>query len=282
MMTSSTAVDFVYSPSPTRWAACEQPAGAPPAADAERNLTDGRAAHPGHGNRLPRLRSKPDQPGAGSPQAGGIKVSSNEVWRLLRRHGLGHGAQHLALVCGFAVPPEPERRPPLTDPHIEADRPGHRVQDCFYVGRLSSTKGVLWQYTAIDVASSYTWVELRVTPENPAAQWTSVLARRVVGELAKKGWKLEAVMTDNAAEFRSKTSTAPSVTSTPSTSTFAPVGRRAMGALSASSRPFSRSAGSLPSLATSFPSTPVCNATWFRRSLSTTPTAATEAVASKE
>ncbi len=58
--------------------------------------------------------------------------------------------------------------------------------DCFYIGRLSGTKGVVWQYTAIDVASSYTWAELRVTPRNPSAQWTSALARRVAGELARK------------------------------------------------------------------------------------------------
>ena len=53
----------------------------------------------------------------GRPKWGGIKVSSNGVWRLLRRNGLGHRAQRLALVCGFAAPPEPERRPPLPDLH---------------------------------------------------------------------------------------------------------------------------------------------------------------------
>jgi hypothetical protein len=96
-------------------------------------------------------------------------------------------------------------RPPLPEVHIEADLPGHRVQmDCFFIGRLSGTKGVVWQYTAIDVASSYTWAELRVTPKNPSAQWTSVLTRRVAAELASKGWRLEAVMTDNASEFRSQ------------------------------------------------------------------------------
>ncbi len=76
--------------------------------------------------------------------------------------------------------------------------------DCFFIGRLSGTKGVVWQYTAIDLASSYTWAELRVTPKNPAARWTSMLARRVAAELAAKGWKLEAAMTDNASEFRSQ------------------------------------------------------------------------------
>lgn len=141
----------------------------------------------------------------GRAKWGGIKVSSNGVWRVLRRHGLGHRARRLALVCGFAEPPQPTPRPPLPELHIEADRPGHRVQmDCFFIGRLSGTKGVVWQYTAIDVASSYTWAELRVTPKNPSAQWTSVLARRVAAELASKGWRLEAVMTDNASEFRSQ------------------------------------------------------------------------------
>jgi transposase InsO family protein len=76
--------------------------------------------------------------------------------------------------------------------------------DCFSIGRLSGTKGVVWQYTAIDVASAYTWAELHLTPKNPSAQWTSALARRVAKELAGRGWRLEAVTTDNASEFRSQ------------------------------------------------------------------------------
>jgi hypothetical protein len=50
-----------------------------------------------------------------------------------------------------------ERKPPLPEPkrHIEASEPGQKVQlDCFYGGRLSGTKGTVWQYTAIDVASA--------------------------------------------------------------------------------------------------------------------------------
>ena len=44
---------------------------------------------------------------------------------------------------------------------MDASQPGEKVQlDCFYVGRLSGTKGTVWQYTAIDVASAYTWAEL--------------------------------------------------------------------------------------------------------------------------
>ena len=75
--------------------------------------------------------------------------------------------------------------------------------DCFCIGRLAGTKGTVWQYTAIDVASSYTWAELHATSRSPLAKWTSALARRVAQDLAVRDWKLEAVMTDNASEFRS-------------------------------------------------------------------------------
>ena len=40
--------------------------------------------------------------------------------------------------------------------------------DCFYLGRLSGLKAAAWQYTAIDVASSYTWAEIHVIPKNPS------------------------------------------------------------------------------------------------------------------
>ena len=75
--------------------------------------------------------------------------------------------------------------------------------DCFCIGRLSGTKGTVWQYTAIDVGSAYAWAELHVTPRNPSARWTSHLARTVAADLARRGWRLEAVMSDNASEFRS-------------------------------------------------------------------------------
>ena len=141
----------------------------------------------------------------GREKWGGLKISSNGVWRVLRRHGLSTRAKRLALVCGYAAAPAPERPERTTPMHIEADRPGHRVQmDCFYIGRLSGTQGVVWQYSAIDVASSYAWAELRVSPKNPNARWTSLLARRVAEELSQKGWRLDAVTTDNASEFRAQ------------------------------------------------------------------------------
>jgi transposase InsO family protein len=70
---------------------------------------------------------------------------------------------------------------------------------------LAGTKGTVWQYSAIDVASAYTWATLQVTRRNPSATWTSQLARQVAAELAARGWRLERVMSDNAQEFRSTT-----------------------------------------------------------------------------
>lgn len=139
------------------------------------------------------------------PRWGGIRLSHNGVWRVLKRHGLNTRAKRLGLVAGYAAPPEPERPQPPPERHLEVSRPGELVQfDCFHVGRLSGTRGTVWQYTAIDVASAYTWAELHVTPRNPSAKWTSQLARRVARELSARGWKLEAVMSDNGSEFRAR------------------------------------------------------------------------------
>ena len=140
------------------------------------------------------------------PKWGEIMLSTNGVWRVLRRHGLSTRAKRYGLVAGYAAPPAPERPSPPPERHLAVDHPGELVQlDCFYIGRLSGTKGTVWQYTAIDVASAYTWATLQVTRRNPSATWTSALARQVAADLASRGWKLERVMSDNASEFRSAT-----------------------------------------------------------------------------
>ena len=139
------------------------------------------------------------------PLWGGFTLSPNGVWRVLRRHGLHTRSQRLGLVAGYAAPPELGRPEPEPERHIDVDHPGELVQmDCFCIGRLAGTRGTVWQYTAIDVASAYTWAELHVTPRNPSARWTSLLAQRVAADLAARGWQLEAVMTDNGSEFRSQ------------------------------------------------------------------------------
>ncbi len=136
---------------------------------------------------------------------GGIVVSPNGVWRVLRRHGLNRRISRLSLVAGYASPPGPERAEPPVERHLEVDHPGELVGfDCFHVGRLSGTHGRVWQYTAIDLASSYVWAELATTPLNPSALRTSALARRVAADLRAHGWRLERVLTDNGSEFRSQ------------------------------------------------------------------------------
>lgn len=133
---------------------------------------------------------------------GGFRVSANGVWRVLRRHGLHTRALRNALLAGYAAPPEPAREPE-PERHIAVDHPGELVQmDCFCIGRLAGTKGVVWQYSAIDAASSFTWAELHTTPRNPDVRFCSRLAHRVAAELREAGWALERVSTDNGSEFR--------------------------------------------------------------------------------
>jgi transposase InsO family protein len=133
---------------------------------------------------------------------GGLRVSANGVYRVLRRHGIHTRALRNGLLAGYASPPEPAREPE-PERHINADHPGELVQmDCFCIGRLAGTKGVVWQYTAIDAASAFTWAELHVTPRNPDVRFASRLAHRVARDLRNAGWELERVSTDNGSEFR--------------------------------------------------------------------------------
>lgn len=139
------------------------------------------------------------------PKWGGIEVSENGVWRVLKRFNLNTRNKRFALIARHA---DHYERKPLKQPkalHIEADKPGEKVQmDCFYVGRLSGSKGVIWQYTAIDVASAYSWAFLRSTERNPSARFTAELVHLVARELKEAGWRLREVTTDNGSEFRSK------------------------------------------------------------------------------
>ena len=99
---------------------------------------------------------------------GGIRVSEHGVWRVLRRVGLNTRSKRLALVARHRDPYERKPAKQPTELHIDASEPGEKVQlDCFYVGRLSGTKGTVWQYSAIDVASAYAWAELRTSERNP-------------------------------------------------------------------------------------------------------------------
>jgi hypothetical protein len=116
-----------------------------------------------------------------------IRLSPNRRWRVLRRHGPSTRSKREGLVAGYAAPPAPERPAPPPERHLNVDHPGAGL---LCIGRLSGTKGTLWQYTAIDVASAYTWASLHLTRRNPSATWTSLLARTVtpISPAAAGGW----------------------------------------------------------------------------------------------
>src|SRR5512139_703132 len=154
--------------------------------------------HPGFGPR--RISAE-----LARPKWGAIRVSENGVWLVLRRFNLNTRSKRLALIARHA---DPYERKPAEMPkalHIEAKEPGEKVQmDCFHVGRLSGAEGVIWQYTAIDVASAHVWAFLRSSERNPSARYTAELCHLVAGELKGAGWRLREITTDNGSEFRSK------------------------------------------------------------------------------
>jgi transposase InsO family protein len=155
-------------------------------------------AHPGLGPR--RLAAQLRQPNP----LGELQVSPSGVLKVLHRHGLGTRLRRLAFIAGYTAPPEPEPAPRPLPLHLEVERPGDLVQvDCFHIGTLSGTKGKCWQYSAIDVASSFVWAQVHRTHRNPSARFATALVRRVAKELATAGWRLKAISTDNGSEFRS-------------------------------------------------------------------------------
>jgi transposase InsO family protein len=83
-------------------------------------------------------------------------------------------------------------------------RPGELVGvDCFYIGQLRGTRDPVWQLSAIDIRSSFAWAELVACPTGqPSSSLTSRLARRVAADLARCGWRLERVLSDNGNEFK--------------------------------------------------------------------------------
>ena len=135
---------------------------------------------PGHRAAHPRLRHRSSGPRTTThqrePRPGALGRHRPQRQRRLARAAPprpdagGQSAQR-------SWPAMPHRRPggrrPEPERHIEVDHPGELVGiDCFHVGRLAGTQGRVWQYTAIDLATSFTWAELHATPLNPSARYT--------------------------------------------------------------------------------------------------------------
>ena len=128
---------------------------------------------------------------------GAIRISEHGVWRVLKRFNLNTRAKRLALIARHADPYERRPEIPPAERHIDASEPAEKVQmDCFFVGRLSGSRGTVWQYTAADVASGFIWAELHSSERNPRARFTQELLHRVARELRAAGWRLREVTTD--------------------------------------------------------------------------------------
>ena len=143
-------------------------------------------------------------------------VSASKVWRVLVKHRLNTRTLRYRLLAQHAAGPVPSiivaSSPTRRVGRLAAEVPGDLVQmDCLHIGSLKETKlgrakhskGQIWQYTAIDVASSYTWAQLHTTPHNPDPAITSALAHQVASDLTAWGWTWKAVTTDNGNEYRS-------------------------------------------------------------------------------
>jgi transposase InsO family protein len=232
-------------------------------------------AHPGFGAR--RISSE-----LGRDKWGGIRISEHGVWRVLKRVGLNTRSKRLALIARHADPYERKPDRPPAELHIDATEPGEKVQiDCFFIGRLSGTKGSVWQYTAADVASGFLWAELHPTERNPRARWTAELVHRVARELKAAGWRLGEVTTDNGSEFRAR-EFGQAVETLGARQRFIKAGRpNTNGCVEAPSSPSSRSAGDPPSPARWRPSQPRSSATSTNTSATSTTTAPTTAASPK-
>lgn len=153
----------------------------------------------------------------GQLQIRGVDVgSASQVWRILRAHRLNTRRLRYRLLAATRGLAEADTYGPLersgSKPWagtLNAEKPGDLVQiDCFHIGQLkearlgkTKTPGMVWQYTAIDVASSFTWAELHTTAHNPSAVHTTALAMRVAEDLARWGWEWNTASTDRGNEF---------------------------------------------------------------------------------
>jgi transposase InsO family protein len=120
---------------------------------------------------------------------------------VLRRYGRNTRSKRLALIARHADRYERKLDIAPAELHIDATEPGEKVQlDCFFIGRLTRTKGSVWQYTAPTSPRA----ELLATERNPRARRTAELVHRVARELKAAGWRLREVTTHNGSEFRAR------------------------------------------------------------------------------
>ena len=210
------------------------------------------------------------------PEWGGQPISASGVFKVLRRHGLSSRRKRLSLVAGYAAPPEPERAAVPEPLHLDVGKPGDLVQfDCFHIGRLSGTKGRVWQYTAITSpapTSGPRSTRLSSTQAPPSPRpwpggWPTSWPRQ-----AGSSKRFSPTTAQSSAP---SSSAARCVLEAPRSGSYVPGGPRPMAAWSGSSAPSSRNAGVRPSLALWCPSPRLYAATSSSTSTTTTGTVAT-------
>jgi hypothetical protein len=147
----------------------------------------------------------------------GIHVAPSTVYRALKRHRLGTRIQrfgileqHSAATAGLLTERTKrtleKARPTPSRAHIEADEPGELVGfDCFYIGKLKGV-GKVWQITACDTASSFTWA--KIFRGDPRAEVSAEFLYEVEADLERAGWPLQRALTDGGSEFKGRFSAA--------------------------------------------------------------------------
>lgn len=143
---------------------------------------------------------------------GGWRVSHGSVYNVLRDAGLNHRRARLAAAESLAATeggPITERA--LRDlrasrreaTHIGSEVVGEAVfMDTMYVGNLKRV-GKIWQYTAVDGASSSGFAQCR-TGNKTAADMADFLEFQVLPAYLEAGIKLVEVVTDGGPEFTGK------------------------------------------------------------------------------
>ena len=144
----------------------------------------------------------------------GVELSGSTIWRILVAHRLNTRSLRYQLMTAHNIAPITvvRRSEDRLVGVLDAEAPGDLIQmDCFHVGSFKETRlgaakashGQIWQYTAIDVASSFLWAELWTSAHNPDPTRTTALAYRVAQDLQAWGHQRKAISTDNGNEYRS-------------------------------------------------------------------------------
>ncbi len=140
------------------------------------------------------------------PEWGGHLISHWGVYKTLRRRVLHQRARRLRrfeLINARATGILTEYTRELTEARagqveVQAEHPGQLVGvDTFYVGRLKGV-GKVWQYTATDVASSYTFCWLS---DGNDAQRSAHFLELLATHCQDWGVHLQRVLTDNGPEY---------------------------------------------------------------------------------